>query len=66
MTEWRIATPTRRGQLFWLELQEFPDRPKVAVRFHRMSSDDERAEIEIIGGDRTLFFVDAEHLLEEV
>lgn len=57
-----------KGQLYFLELREFPDCPKIVVRvdrvFHKMGVPI-RAEIEFIGGDHTLTIIFIDRLLVE-
>lgn len=53
-----------KGQLYFLELLEFRDGPRVAVRVERVLSS-LRVEIEFIGGDHTLTIVPIGRLLVE-
>lgn len=53
-----------KGQLLWLELEEFPDRPKVAVRVFDVLRG-HRAQVEILASDHALVNVDLNRLYEE-
>lgn len=53
------------GQLLWLELEEFPERPKVACRvFCAMRS--HRFQVELLASDHSIVGVDRNRLWEEV
>lgn len=65
MTTLSRPNKVAKGQLLWLELEELPDRPKVAVRVFAVLRS-HRIQVEIMASDQTLITVDEKRLLEEV
>lgn len=65
MISYRHPKYMHRGQLLWLELQEFEDRPKIPCRVERFYMDCLRAEIEILCSHGDLLVVDVDRLYEE-
>jgi hypothetical protein len=63
----RLTHPDRvtRGQLLWLELEEFPERPKVAVQVLDVLRG-YRAQVRFLTSDRVWVSVDLNRLYEEV
>lgn len=53
-----------KHQLLWLELEEFPDRPMVAVRVFDVLRG-HRAQVEILASDHKLVNVDFNRLFQE-
>lgn len=57
------ALAIREEELLWLEISEFPDRPKVLVRAYRQRKN-RRWEVEFFD-DRTLVVVPEDRLYRE-
>lgn len=53
-----------KGQLLWLELEEFPELPKVAVRVFDVLRGF-RAQVELLSSNRALVNVDFARLFVE-
>lgn len=64
MREYRNPERVTEGQLLWLELEEFPDRPRIVVRVFSVQG--LRVEVYALGGDDTLIRVDRARLFEEI